>query len=61
MDVFHNNWLCCYPRPIQVMFDNGSEFKSIFKKICDNLGIKCRPTMTVLCRTRPPRIWPNVS
>jgi hypothetical protein len=35
MDAFHNNWLCCYPRPIQVTFDNGSEFKSVFK---------CRPT-----------------
>jgi hypothetical protein len=30
MDSFHNNWLCCYPRPIQVTFDNGSEFKSVF-------------------------------
>jgi hypothetical protein len=44
MDAFHNNWLYCYPRPIQVSFDNGSEFKSVFKKMCDNLGIKCRPT-----------------
>jgi hypothetical protein len=31
MDAFHNNWLCCYPRPIQVTFDNGSEFKNVFK------------------------------
>jgi transposase InsO family protein len=23
---------------------NGSEFKSVFKEMCDNLGIKCRPT-----------------
>jgi hypothetical protein len=23
MDAFHNIWLCCYPRPIQVTFDNG--------------------------------------
>jgi hypothetical protein len=22
MDVFHNNWLCRYPRPIQVTFNN---------------------------------------
>jgi transposase InsO family protein len=44
MDAFQNNWLCRYPRPIQVTFDNGSEFKSAFKEMCDNLGIKCRPT-----------------
>jgi hypothetical protein len=42
MDVFHNKWLCCYPRPIQVTFDNGSDFKSVFKEICDTFGIKCR-------------------
>jgi transposase InsO family protein len=41
MDSFHNSLLCRYPRPIQVPFDNGSEFKSVFG---DNLGIKCRPT-----------------
>jgi hypothetical protein len=29
MDAFHNNWLCHYPRPIQVMFDNSSELKSV--------------------------------
>jgi IS30 family transposase len=44
MDAFHNNWLCRYPRPIQVTFDNGFEFNSVFKEICDNLGIKCSPT-----------------
>jgi transposase InsO family protein len=44
MDAFHDNWLCRYLRPVQVTFDNGSEFKSDFKEICDNLGIKCRPT-----------------
>jgi hypothetical protein len=37
MDAFHNNWLCRYPRPIQVTFDNGSEFKSVFKEMCDQL------------------------
>jgi IS30 family transposase len=44
MDAFHNKWICRYPRPIQVTFDNGSEFKSFFKEVCDNLGIKCRLT-----------------
>jgi hypothetical protein len=27
-------------RPIQVTFGNGSEFKSVFEEMCDNLGIK---------------------
>jgi hypothetical protein len=31
-------------RTIQVTFENGSEFKIVLKKMCDNLGIKCRPT-----------------
>jgi hypothetical protein len=44
MDAFHNNWLCCCPRPVQVTFDNGSEFKSVFKEMRDNLGTKCSPT-----------------
>ena len=44
MDAFHNSWLTRYPRPIQVTFDNGSEFKNVFKEMCDNLGIKCKPT-----------------
>jgi hypothetical protein len=44
MNAFHNNWLCHCLRPIQVTFDNGSEFKGVFKEMCDNLGIECRPT-----------------
>jgi transposase InsO family protein len=43
MDAFHNNWIYRYPRPIQVTFDNGPEFKSVFKEMCDNLGIKWSP------------------
>jgi hypothetical protein len=37
MDAFHNNCFCLYPRPIQVTFDSGSEFKKVFKDMCDNL------------------------
>jgi hypothetical protein len=44
MDAFHNNCLCRYPIPIQVTFDNASKFKSVCNEMCDNLGIKCRPT-----------------
>jgi hypothetical protein len=44
MDAFHNQWLCRYPRPTKIIFDNGGEFKSIFKEMCENLGIDCKPT-----------------
>jgi hypothetical protein len=44
MDTFHNTWLCRYPQPIIVTSNNGGEFKSVFKEMCDNLGIKFRPT-----------------
>jgi transposase InsO family protein len=44
MDAFHNNLLRRYTRPAQVTFDNGSESKSVFKEMCDNLGIKYSPT-----------------
>jgi hypothetical protein len=36
--------LCRYPRPIQVTFDKGLEFKSVSKEKCDNLVIKYSPT-----------------
>jgi transposase InsO family protein len=44
MDAFHEQWLCRYPRPKKVVFDNGSEFKSVFKEMCTNLSIVCKPT-----------------
>jgi hypothetical protein len=44
MDAFHEQWLCRYPRPTKVVFDNGSEFKSVFKEMCTNLSIVCKPT-----------------
>jgi hypothetical protein len=44
IDTFHNCWLTRYPRPIKVTFDNGSEFKAVFKQMCENFVIKCRPT-----------------
>jgi hypothetical protein len=36
MDAFHNNWLYRYPRHIQITFDNGSEFQSVFNDMCEN-------------------------
>jgi transposase InsO family protein len=45
-ELFHNTWLARYPRPQFIVFDNGSigEFKQDFKQMCDNYGIKAKPT-----------------
>jgi hypothetical protein len=47
MEAFNNHWLSQYPRPQRICFDNhGSEFKSVFREICSNYGIKAKPTTT---------------
>jgi hypothetical protein len=43
-DLFHNTWLACHPRPQFIVFHNGGEFKREFKQMCDNYGIKAKPT-----------------
>jgi transposase InsO family protein len=45
-DLFHNTWLARYSRSQFIVFDNGSmaEFKREFKQMCDNYGIKAKPT-----------------
>jgi hypothetical protein len=45
-DLFPNSWLACYTRPQFIVFDNGNrgEFKRQFKQMCDNYGIKAKPT-----------------
>jgi hypothetical protein len=45
-DLFHNTWLARYPRPQFIVSDNGNvgEFKREFKQMCDNYGIKAKPT-----------------
>jgi hypothetical protein len=45
-DLFHNTWLARHPRPQFIVFDNGGKFKREFKQICDNHGIKAKPTTT---------------
>ncbi len=44
MEAFNNHWLCRYPRPQQIGFDNGSEFKKTFVELCHNYGIDTHPT-----------------
>jgi hypothetical protein len=45
-DFFHNTWLARYPQPQFIVFDNGNmgEFKHEFKQMCENRGIKAKPT-----------------
>ena len=33
-------WLARYPRPKEIGFDNGSEFKKEFRDLCKNMGMK---------------------
>ena len=42
--IFDSMWLACYPRSQEVGFDNGSEFKYLFKELCQNMGIKEKPS-----------------
>ena len=41
---FNNTWLCRYPRPRKVVFDNGSEFKQYFTTLQKDFNIK--PVLT---------------
>ena len=43
-DAFDSVWLCRYLRPKIVRCDNGTEFKAIFKRLCDNFGLDLKPT-----------------
>ena len=44
MEAFNNTWLCRYPRPAYIGYDNGSEFKKVFKTMCGNYGITPKPS-----------------
>ena len=46
MEAFNNIWLCRYPHPQMVQFDNGNEFKAEFMQMCRNYGLKGKPTST---------------
>ena len=41
---FDSHYLCRYPRPVEVVFDQGSEFKSEFAELLLSYGIKAVPT-----------------
>lgn len=42
--IFDREWLCRYPRPRMVVFDNGSEFGSEFGELLDSYGIQPKAT-----------------
>jgi transposase InsO family protein len=44
MEAFNNTWLTRYPRPQYIGYDNGSEFKAQFKQMCENYGMKEKPS-----------------
>jgi hypothetical protein len=44
-DLFHSTWLARYPRRQFIVFDNGGKFKRELKQMCDNYGIKAKPTI----------------
>jgi hypothetical protein len=44
-NLVENTWLCYYPRPLQCIFENGSEFLGTeFANTLDSYGIKRAPT-----------------
>ena len=42
--IFDREWLCRYPRPRMVVFDNGTEFTSEFFELLDSYGIQPKQT-----------------
>jgi hypothetical protein len=40
MNIFDDVWFCRYPRPEYIVFDNGGEYKNLFKELDNNYGIK---------------------
>jgi hypothetical protein len=42
--AFDSYWLARYPRPREIGYDNGKEFKWLFSELCDNMGITKKTT-----------------
>jgi len=42
--IFDREWLCRYPRPRMVVFDNGTEFSSEFLELLQSYGIQPKAT-----------------
>jgi hypothetical protein len=44
MEAFNNTWLTRYPQPQYKRYDNGAKFKALFKQMCNNYGMKEKPS-----------------
>jgi hypothetical protein len=44
MKIMDDVWFARYPRPEMIGFDNGSEYKNVFKEMIQNYGLKAKPT-----------------
>ena len=42
--ILDSMWLSRYPRPKEIGFDGGSEFKWLFLELCNNCGMKPKRT-----------------
>ena len=42
--LVNKQWFCRYPRPVEVVFDNGSKFKLYFLHLLDSYGVTKKPT-----------------
>ena len=42
--LVNSTWFCRYPRPVEVVYDNGSEFKLYFEHLLKEYGVKRKPT-----------------
>ena len=43
--LFDSYWLARYPRPKEIGFDNGGEFKAEFTDLCKNMGLKRKTSL----------------
>ena len=46
IQFFNKKWICRYPRPQKVVFDNGYDFKRDYTPLLNNFGIK--PVLTTI-------------
>ena len=44
IQLFNNKWICRYPLPQKVVFDNGYDFKRDYTPLLNDFGIKPVPT-----------------
>ena len=44
LQLVNKTWFCRYPRPVEVVYDNGSEFKLYFQHLLDTYRVEKNPT-----------------